>query len=454
MSENGNLSENGRSDESKKSTESGQRGAGHAERFHAKQPRSGNRSPGKWLFLCSFIFSCLLFWWLRSILLQLVLGLQDSVDDSTIQISVVALICFTAGYLFPKIGSGTRHLPATILDACGDFAYRVTTVLFVPALLLAIGLVESRGAADYGANGPMPRALQALLYTHLFFGFMCIGAADPAKQGWKRIWIAAAMLTLPRLIISLHGGRFFLAQALVPVLLIAMARGWVRLTLRHMVQLSVIALFIIYVPAITRGDLVLGAGQNQQMFLETDVLGLYQNNTDLSLDPGCPPLLISLTAKTIPYSLLGVCVIDFGGLKNMPATLERILTNNDPGSSQGTVDGTGSNYLLELYVTGGLFAVYFGSVLFGFTCRNFLAWCGKRSLFAGIWAECLTRALLAPRGNLGYVYERIPSLVLTTWLLVLVVWGMKLLQREYSAGSLAKADFKPPRMPFSPNLSR
>jgi hypothetical protein len=102
-----------------------------------------------------------------------------------------------------------------------------------------------------------------------------------------------------------------------------------------------------------------------------------------------------------------------------------------------------------LYVTGGLFAVYFGSVLFGFTCRSFLAWCGKRSLFAGIWAECLTRALLAPRGNLGYVYERIPSLVLATWLVVLVVWGMKLLQREYSAGYPANLAFTPP---FGANL--
>jgi hypothetical protein len=444
MSENENFNETEKLGEDVVLTESGQSSAGQSERSYANQPGAGNRSPGKWLFLCSFIFSCFLFWWLRSILLQLVLGFQDSVDNSTIQISVIAVICFTAGYLFPRIGSATRHLPATMLDACGDFAYRVTTVLFVPAILLTIGFVETRAAADYELSGSTPGALQALLYAHLFFGFMCIGAADPAKQGWRRIWIAATMLTLPRLIISLHGGRFFLAQALVPVLLIAMARGWIRLTLKHLMWLTVTALFIIFVPAITRGDPIFGGSQDQQMFLQSDVLGLYQNNTDLSLDSGCPPLLISLTAKTIPYSLLGVCVIDFGGLKNLPATLERILTNNDPGSSHGTVDGTGSNYLLELYVTGGLFAVYFGSVLFGFTCRSFLAWCGKRSLFAGIWAECLTRALLAPRGNLGYVYERIPSLVLATWLVVLVVWSMKLLEREYSAGQTAKAAFTPP----------
>jgi hypothetical protein len=57
MSESGNLSEN------EISTESGQSGAGHAERSYAKQPGAGSRSPGKWLFLCSFIFSCFLFWW-------------------------------------------------------------------------------------------------------------------------------------------------------------------------------------------------------------------------------------------------------------------------------------------------------------------------------------------------------------------------------------------------------
>jgi O-antigen polysaccharide polymerase Wzy len=180
-----------------------------------------------------------------------------------------------------------------------------------------------------------------------------------------------------------------------------------------------------------------GPDRDLEIFMGSDVLGLFQNNMDLSLNDRCPPLLISLTAKTVPYSLFGVCVIDIGGLKNMPATLERILTDNDPGSFHGTISGTGSNYLLELYVTGGVLAVYIGSAMFGFTCRRFVKWIGARSLFAGIWAECLTRALLAPRGNLGYVYERIPSLVLATLLLIAAVASARLLQREYSAGPVA-----------------
>jgi hypothetical protein len=131
--------------------------------------------------------------------------------------------------------------------------------------------------------------------------------------------------------------------------------------------------------------------------------------------------------------LLGECVIDdFAGLKNMPATTGRIITVNDPSSFHGTVAGSGSNYMLELYLFGGLFAVYAGSAFFGFSCRRFAGWIGKRSLFSGIWAECLTRALLAPRNELGYVYERIPSLILATLFVVFIVWAERLLQKEYA----------------------
>lgn len=369
--------------------------------------------------------------------MRFVFHLADTVDDSTLAVSALALGCFILGYVVPMPGVPARRLPAAAMDACEEFAYKATVVLFFPSLLIALDLLRSHMAVDYGSADPTPRPYQAVLYTHLFFGFMAIGAADPEKRGYRRIWIAGALLTLPRMIVSLHGARFFLAQALVPVLLIAIARGWIRFSRKRMLQLAALALFIIFVPAMTRGDQVLGPDRDLELFMGSDVLGLFQNNLDISLNDRCPPLLISLTAKTVPYSLLGVCVIDIGGLKNMPATLERILTDNDPGSFHGTVSGTGSNYLLELYVTGGMFAVYAGSALFGFTCCRFVGWIGSRSLFAGIWAECLTRALLAPRGNLGYVYERIPSLVMATLLVIGAVASARLLKREYLTGPAA-----------------
>jgi len=385
---------------------------------------------GKWLFLFAFALACFLFWWLRSILLRAVFHLSDNVDDSTLVISVIAFLCFCAAYLIPRRGGAARWFSDRTLDSCADFSYQATVALFFPALLVAVQLFLTNAKVDYGSTDPIPRPYQALLYTHLFFGFLSIGAADPGRMGRRRLGIAAILLTLPRLVISLHGARFFLAQAIVPLLIIAVGRGWVRLTLKRIVSLAIVALFIIFVPALTRGDNVVNSDGELQLFMSSDVLGLFQKNTDLSYEPGCPPLLLSLTAKIVPYGFLGVCVIDSGGLKDMPATVERILTNNNPASFQGTASGTGSNYLLELYITGGLFAVYAGSALFGFSCRSFVGWTGRRSLFSGIWAECLTRALLAPRGNLGYVFERIPSLVAATVALVVVVWVHRYVQES------------------------
>ncbi len=42
----------------------------------------------------------------------------------------------------------------------------------------------------------------------------------------------------------------------------------------------------------------------------------------------------------------------------------------------------------------------------------------NRSVFTGIWAMCLSRALFAPRSNLGYVFELIPGYVAATSLAV------------------------------------
>ena len=398
------------------------------------------RVRGKWFFLVAFCLACFLFWWLPSILFRLVVHQADAVENEAIVTSVLALCLFTAGYLLPVSGGSRIQFSQTTLDACGDFSFRASVLIFVPALLIAIVLFRSHSGITYGMGDPIPGPFQAVLYTHLFLGFMYLGAADPARQGWRRVLTVVILVTLPRLIESLHGGRFFLAQAVVPAILIATARGWIRFSLKRMLQFAALALVIVFVPPLTRGDAVIGQDESVQFFAAGSTLLLFQDNQNLNLSGRCPPLLVSLTAKTIPYGLLGMCVIDFGGLKNMPATLNRILTVNDPTTFGGTVAGTGSNYMLELDLFGGLSTVYAGSALFGFICRRFVGWIGMRSLFSGIWAECLTRALLAPRGDLGYVFERIPSLMLTTLLVVFVVWAWRLLQTEGSS-QIAASNF-------------
>jgi hypothetical protein len=392
-----------------------------------------NQARGKWFFLGTFIFACFLFWWLPSILFRLVVHQADAVEDGTVAISVLALILFVAGYLLPVSSRSRGLFSERLLDGCGGFAYKVSIILFVPALTIASVLLHSHSGVAYGSSDAIPRPFQAVLYAHLFFGFLYMGAADPAKQGWRRIATVAALVTLPRLIESLHGGRFFLAQAVVPAVLIGVARGWIRLSVKRMAQLAALAAVIIFVPSLTRGDDFVGQDEILRFFAAGSSLQLFQDNMGLNLSGLCPPFLVSLTAKTIPYGLLDRCVIDFAGLKKMPATTGRILTINDPTTFGGTAAGTGSNYLLEMYLFGGIFAVYAGSAWLGFSCRHFVGWIGRRSLFSGIWAECLSRALLVPRNDLGYVYERIPSLVATTLLVVLVVCVGRLLKNEFAA---------------------
>jgi hypothetical protein len=390
-------------------------------------PSSAN--PGKWFFLSGFIFATLLFWWMPSLLFRFVAHFADPIEDSTIAISVGALALFVLGYLLPARTSASRFLPAALMDSCEDFAYNATIVLFIAALPAAILCWSSMSGGVSTIGGHIPSAAQVLFYVHMFFAFMCLGSSDPTKHGWRRYRIIAILLILPRLIVSLHGGRFFVAQAIVPVVLIAIARGWIHFSTARIVQISALAAAIIFVPAATRGDDISGPNGVVEFLAGGGSLRLFQDNKDLSLNGRCPPLLVSMTAKIIPYGPLGVCVIDdFAGLKKLPATAGRIITDNDPLSFHGTTSGTGSNYLIELYLAGGLFAAFAGSAIFGVLCRHFIGWIGHRSIFAGIWAESLTRALLAPRGELGYVFERIPSLVLATLLVVFAIWAGQLLR--------------------------
>lgn len=388
------------------------------------------RSTSK-LFLTAFVFSCVLFWWLPSVLFWL-LGMQDPVRIWALCISFLGLGSFVLGYLLnPNRASAffrplfrtlrLRFQPST-LDACESLSYKVTVLVAVPALVLAARFFEYRLSMTYGEGEGIPFTYQAVLYLHLFVGSLYLGLAKTVSENKKKIVIAAVLITLPRLIISLRWGRFFLAQAAVPILFIALARGWVRLAGRRMLLLAALAGFLIFVPALTRGDSFSGPNGMVSFFAAGGSLRLFQDNVDLNLSGRCPPLLVSLTAKTVPYGLLNVCTMEFLGTEGWTATLDRILTVNDPTTDEGRLSGTGSNYLLELYLTGGVAAIILGSLLFGFSSHCFIQWIGQRSPFAGIWAECLSRALLAPRSNLGYIYERIPSLVIATLLVLWIAW--------------------------------
>lgn len=371
------------------------------------------------LFLWAFFLACLIFWWLPSLLYRFVLGIADPVQDAIILISFFAWFSFFFGFWlnrpqFPKYSK----LSIYRLDALEWFSRGATLALTVPSVLLAINFFLYRSGVDYGGGQGLSGTYQAILYAHLFFGFLYLGVVGENRK-LTTILLIVVILIIPRLIISLNWGRFFLAQAIIPIVFIFMSRGWLKLKFRQVVFFVVLLCFIIFVPAIARGDSVFGPQEIYRFFASGSTLKLFQDNLNLNLTQRCSPLFVSLTAKIIPYGQLHVCTIDIWGVRSLPATLDRLLAFQEIGYSDLLV-GPGSNYLLELHLTGGFGAIVLGSILFGFSCKWFVYSLAMRSAFVGIWAECLTRALFAPRSNIGYVFERIPSLLAATVIVMFV----------------------------------
>jgi hypothetical protein len=388
---------------------------------------SDGRSASSRLFLFAFIFSCFLFWWLTSILYRLVLKTSDPVGRWALSVSIASAMMFAAGYLLPPLRLPLCPVSDYLLDSSESLAYKIVIVLSFPVIILAAMYAKSLASIEYGSTIGLPFFAQAVFYPYLFFGLMFLGVVRPGINSRRRIAAVCALMIAPRVLITLHYGRFFAAQAIVPIVLLAVARGWITLTARSILTLVLLALAIIFVPAFTRGDNFIGQDELTRFFSAGSNLQLFQDNAHLNLDGRCSPLLVSFTAKSFPYHAFGVCTIDYEGLRGVPATLERILTVNQVGSATDTGTGTGSNYLLELYLFGGMAAVVIGSLAFGYFCKIFIYSLAQRSLFGGIWAMCLSRALFTPRSNLGYVFELIPGYVLATLSTVVLAWMLRMM---------------------------
>jgi hypothetical protein len=308
--------------------------------------------------------------------------------------------------------------PDEILDV-GRLAGNITRWSGVFAIAAALYFLYYRNGVQYGQGEGLMSWQQAVLYFHLFGFTLYLSATDDFTRNRKRFVFTVLIGVLPRLIVSLFWGRFFLAQAVVPVLLVFVARGWIKLGMRTYAFFLLCALAIFLLPPVMRGDEVFGNEQIVSFLANGSTLLLFQNNMQADLNAACPPLLVSLTAKLVPYELLGICTIDIWGQTGLPATLDRLLAYQEIGNANVLI-GPGSNFLLELYITGGVAAILIGSFLFGFCCRSLCRSLVVPGIFGAIWLECLTRALFAPRSNLGYVFERVPSLILVTLLIAAI----------------------------------
>jgi hypothetical protein len=375
------------------------------------------------LFLVAFLASCFWFWWLISLIYRFVLDIEDPVSNWSIGISILSAGVFVLAFLLTRARGRPTAFAAETLDRCEGLAYKTTLLLFVPAIGIAVIFFISSVGKSYGQGGQIVLLDQALFYVQLFFGFMFLGVVRSDAQSKRKIWLLMAVLILPRLLVSLDYGRVFVAQAVVPIVFIAVARGFIRLSWKRLSQIVLLGLFILVVPSMTRGDSMFSAAgdpaeanvpQIVNWIAAGSSLQVTQDYLDLDLTHRCPPLLVSLTGKLIPYALLHLCTVRLFG-HEMAANLDRDVSYEMVGEGDpADIEGTGTSYLLELYVSGGITALVIGSLLFGFACKHLAISMAERSVFSGIWAECLMRAILAPRGMLGYVFEKVPVLVLAT----------------------------------------
>lgn len=389
----------------------------------------------RWLFPLAFVCSCVLFWWSPSILMAW-FHVSNDMTAWTLEVSAAALCVFLLGYLFSfHLLSGPLFSPR-MAAMSSDFAFKATVALAVPALIVGGRFAWYRAGLAYGEGHDISGFTQAILYLHMFFAYMFIGSVPTCKGKDKQkiLWAAVLVLT-PRILITLHWARFFAGQAVVAILFILLARNWMKMSLKRWVQLMLIALMIFLGPILTRdssatkAEIVGGGAQVVKFFSQGSTLHFFQVYHD-DLKSDCPPLLVSLTERVVPYKLLGACTMQVGDMKGVPETVENLLTRED---SNNLMTGTGSIYIFGLYLAGGVPGIILGSFVFGMCCRWWVERLGHASLFAGIWAECLVRSLFAPRGSLGYEFQRIPSLVFATLAVVLLCQFMDILQTRSSA---------------------
>lgn len=385
------------------------------------------------LFPIAFICACVLFWWSPSILMAL-LHVENDIKAWTLEVSAAALCLFLLGYLFVIRFISRPLISPHIAAMCTDFAFKATVALALPAMIVGGQFAIYRAGLAYGEGNDIPLYTQAVLYLHMFFAYLFISSVPTCKGADRRkiLWAVALVLT-PRILITLHWGRFFAGQTIVAILFIALARGWLKLSAKRWLQLWMVALLIFLGPILTRDhsfdlpDTAEAAGLAPgivEFFKQGSTLNFFQVYHD-NLKSSCPPFLVSMTEQIIPYSILGVCTIEVGDVKNVPETVENLLTRQD---SNNLATGTGSIYIFDLYLAGGVPGIIVGSFLFGMCCRWWVERLGHASLFTGIWAECLVRSLFAPRGSLGYEFQRIPSLVLATLGVILLCQLLDILQ--------------------------
>ncbi len=391
----------------------------------------------RFFYLYMFFLACVAFWWSPSIVLAFK-GVDGFIKTETLLLSILAFGCFAVGYtFFSNKYYPLFTYPLSLLKKVNIVSRTITLLFSAPALLCAVLFFITRSALTYGEGDGVPLLYQAFFYAQLSFFFVYISTCDEEERKSNLFWAIIIVTIAIRLIVSLQWGRFFLVQAVFPIFIVFAARKWIVFSLKNIVAFLLVGAFVVLAPAYFRGDFntaisitdeidfdkVDTEGASIEYMKASSTLKLFEDNKDDDYSNYCNPLVVSLTQKVVPYALLDMCVMDIWREKALATTMDRILAYKELGheASQEVLAGPGSNYLIESYVSlYGVFGIVVVSFVFGVITAISFNSLTTASLFGSIWLEILTRGVLIPRGNVGYALERVPMLLLTTLVFILL----------------------------------
>ncbi len=273
----------------------------------------------------------------------------------------------------------------------------------------------TRRTGQYGLTEPISSLEQLFFYAAL--GFFCIALSVNLKHiPLKWILLIAAMVVLPRLLISMVYSRIFIFLALVPLFYaLYFSRLNFRLPpIKSSTAFAVLGLFVI-LPALTRDSSIVESQQRfEALIMNGSSIPILEKYERYEIQRDQSYVFASVVLKAIPFPIPipENYQVDVWGLKGAIATLDRVLSSYENQAREDLFFGTGSNYLHELFIDFSWPGVVLGSLLLGLVV-SYMEYRSVSSLFFRFaWLSIITSFLFLPRSNVGYFLEKLPLFII------------------------------------------
>lgn len=403
------------------------------------------------IFLFLFLLSCIIFWWMPYFI-NIHVGIGREISQYTFLVSLFNFLFFSIGYITLYFSlKNIRFRPLFFRDyslrKLSEFTENLLVLITPICLIFAIIFFFMRLGYKYGEGPYMPFIFQVFFYLQIFLYFVYATTIDITNYKQKKFILLTIFFVLTRLIVSLQWGRLFLAYSIVPLFILLLARGIIRLTFKNIVVALGLFLVLLFAIPFFRGDFSkiqgnsifveiaysLAFGGPISLFDEYKYFSYEEIAKAVGIDPGCNPLLISLTAWLIPYKYLGICTMDIWQAEGRPATLDRIFAMLElgPKTAYETLYGPSSVYFIELYFAFGenLFIVYLMSALLGGLSAFAYTRLRYKTLFGVAYLEILLKVLFAPRSNFGQIFEKAIPFAFGVIIILLLISLINFLRR-------------------------